>query len=63
MRWPDMHHNQIWQDDQVKNVHYILSPKPWDKEDKSTEETHEWWRRMNQERKEEEKAKGIIDEF
>lgn len=23
-------HSEIWQDDQVKNVHYILSPKPWD---------------------------------
>jgi alpha-N-acetylglucosamine transferase len=63
MRWPDMHHNQIWRDDQVKNVHYILAPKPWDTSDASTEDTIKWWKTINAQRKEDEKAKGVEDEF
>jgi hypothetical protein len=62
LRWPDIH-GKIWRDDQVKNVHYILSPKPWDKNDTSTEEIFKWWKKMNAQRKEEELAKGISDEF
>ncbi|KAI9830150.1 MAG: hypothetical protein M1819_005827 [Sarea resinae] len=27
-------HDVIWRDDEVRNVHYILSPKPWDEVDK-----------------------------
>ncbi|KAH6697030.1 glycosyl transferase family protein [Plectosphaerella plurivora] len=29
LRWPGVH-DQIWRDDEVKVVHYILAPKPWD---------------------------------
>jgi lipopolysaccharide biosynthesis glycosyltransferase len=29
LRWQDVH-SEIWRDNSVKNVHYILSPKPWD---------------------------------
>jgi lipopolysaccharide biosynthesis glycosyltransferase len=63
LRWKGVHH-QIWRDDQVKNVHYILSPKPWDeKPGESTEESHKWWWASNQERLDEEKARGIDDGF
>ncbi|KAJ4129218.1 hypothetical protein NW768_007753 [Fusarium equiseti] len=47
MRNPNVH-GQIWRDDRVKNVHYILSPKPWDElaSDGSwtgSQEIHKWW--------------------
>lgn len=32
IRWKGVH-NQIWDDDSVKNVHYILDPKPWNEPD------------------------------
>ncbi|KAF5020735.1 hypothetical protein F66182_7237 [Fusarium sp. NRRL 66182] len=41
-------HGPIWRDDRVKNVHYILGPKPWDEIDADggwtgTQEIHKWW--------------------
>lgn len=46
LRWC---HAPIWRDDEVKNVHYILSPKPW--EDRNAEDpTHKWWWEMNEAR-------------
>jgi alpha-N-acetylglucosamine transferase len=67
LRWQGVH-DRIWRDEQVKNVHYILSPKPWDEteDDKNKEGrdgTHAWWWESNDERKSEEKAKGIDDGF
>jgi Glycosyl transferase family 8 len=63
LRWEGVHH-QIWRDEQVKNIHYILSPKPWDETlDTATYETHRWWLEMNQERLGSEKDRGIDDEF
>ncbi|DAA78639.1 TPA_exp: Uncharacterized protein A8136_2424 [Trichophyton benhamiae CBS 112371] len=70
MRWPGVH-SQIWRDYKVKNLHYILSSKPWDDEDLEgwgskqkrysvTDETHDWWWKINNERMAEEKANGII---
>jgi hypothetical protein len=57
-------HHQIWQDDRVKNVHYILSPKPWDeKAGEESEESHAWWWRINQERLAAEQGRGINDGF
>ncbi|ORY06999.1 glycosyl transferase family protein [Clohesyomyces aquaticus] len=57
-------HHQIWRDDQVKNIHYILSPKPWDEEPgKGAEESHEWWWKVNAERLDAEKQRGISDGF
>ncbi|ATY66592.1 glycosyl transferase family 8 [Cordyceps militaris] len=61
-------HDAIWRDDEVKNVHYILSPKPWDEvDDKGNftgeDETHGWWVAANQKRKAEEKRKGIADGY
>lgn len=57
-------HDVIWKDDQVKNVHYILSPKPWEEaEGKSSSEIHQWWWTVNAERLKKEKSNGIDDGF
>lgn len=63
MRWRSVH-RQIWRDDRVKNVHYILSPKPWDeKAGHTSEETHDWWHMVTASRLKGEKARGIHDGF
>ncbi|QGA19877.1 hypothetical protein EYB26_007572 [Talaromyces marneffei] len=62
-------HDAIWRDESVKNVHYILSPKPWDDVDEKDpskpgyDASHEWWRMLNKERLEDEKQRGINDQF
>ena len=57
-------HKPIWRDGMVKNLHYILNPKPWEeKEGKESQETHRWWWEAQRERTESEKAKGIDDGF
>lgn len=63
MRWPGVH-DAIWRDDQVKNVHYILAPKPWDEvaadgRFTGSDETHAWWVDVNNDRLAWEKANGI----
>lgn len=65
LRWKGVH-DAIWRDDRVKNVHYILSPKPWDEseEDKGREgreESKAWWWEVNGKRLVEEKGRGISD--
>jgi lipopolysaccharide biosynthesis glycosyltransferase len=63
LRWDNVH-APIWRDTEVKNVHYILTPKPWDeKPGEETDETHQWWNALNQERIQEEKRRGIDDGF
>lgn len=67
LRWEGVH-SAIWRDDYVKNVHYILSPKPWDEteEDKRKEGrdgSHQWWWDVYRRRLEAEKAEGIDDGF
>lgn len=57
-------HDRIWRDERVKNVHYILVPKPWDESEAErgqADETHMWWWRVDEERRKEEKEKGIKD--
>ena len=57
-------HEPIWFDKEVKNIHYILSPKPWDEKPGSeSQETHKWWIEANLDRLEEEKNKGLEDGF
>jgi hypothetical protein len=53
-------HAQIWKDEEVKNVHYILA-KPWDDKCKgeSLEDTHIWWWEVDEERREKEKQAGF----
>lgn len=68
LRWKGVH-DAIWQDESVKNVHYILSPKPWDEwADGKTRATtndasHVWWFEMNEERLKQEEKDGIEDQF
>ena len=63
LRWKDVH-APIWRDHEVKNVHYILSPKPWDEEPSTnTDESHQWWWDMNKKRLAEESSTGIEDDF
>ncbi|EOD44223.1 Glycosyl transferase family 8 [Neofusicoccum parvum] len=68
MRWKGVH-DAIWRDDEVKNVHYILGPKPW-QETKDMRikrnfqtESNEWWWEINDERVREEKASGLDDKW
>jgi hypothetical protein len=55
-------HTQIWRDDEVKNVHYILG-KPWNDKDKSKgeEEIHVWWWEMDEERRMKEREAGFTE--
>jgi hypothetical protein len=67
LRWKGVH-DPIWRDDKVKNVHYILSPKPWDENDddkkkEGRDESHQWWWDINEKRLAEEQKKGIKDGF
>ncbi|PWY79375.1 glycosyl transferase family protein [Aspergillus sclerotioniger CBS 115572] len=71
MRWEGVH-DAIWRDESVKNMHYLLSPKPWDESEDirtgrkarlSRDAPHTWWWEMTEERVKEEKAKGVNDRF
>ena len=53
-------HKEIWNGDEVKNMHYALSPKPW--EDRESEDfTHKWWWECNDARVAKERGEGIDD--
>ena len=52
-------HSAIWRDERVKNVHYILSPKPWDERPEDAEGVNVWWHEQNRERLLKEKKMGI----
>ncbi|KAI9678028.1 MAG: hypothetical protein M1817_005972 [Caeruleum heppii] len=57
-------HDAIWRDDEIKCIHYLLNPKPWDEtKGKASEACHEWWLEVNEVRLREEQAKGIVDGF
>lgn len=65
LRWNGVH-DAIWRDEEVKNVHYILSPKPWETKNVHRDEdlvTHGWFWTANDERLELEKQAGIEDGF
>ncbi|KAK3365671.1 glycosyltransferase family 8 protein [Lasiosphaeria ovina] len=67
LRWHGVH-APLWRDGRVKNVHYILAPKPWDKEDESAaaggrdDPTRGWWLETNARRKRSEKLQGLDDD-
>ncbi|WEW57139.1 hypothetical protein PRK78_002600 [Emydomyces testavorans] len=74
LRWEGVH-DVIWRDEEVKNVHFILSPKPWDEhwrklppdgenatQAAKVDETHDWWWEINNERLAEEKRLGIPED-
>lgn len=57
-------HTPIWRDDEIKNIHYILSPKPWDEKlGEESQATHKWWTEANSERLAKERDIGIDDGF
>jgi lipopolysaccharide biosynthesis glycosyltransferase len=63
LRWEGVH-SEIWRDDKIKNIHYILAPKPWDEMNEDgnfvgQDPTHAWWVSVNQERLALEKEKGV----
>lgn len=70
MRWNGVH-DAIWRDENVKNVHYILSPKPWDEsqdlqttqgdERQNRDPSHAWWWELNNERLKDERERGVVD--
>ena len=63
LRLPEVH-GAIWRDENVKNIHYILAPKPWEETlGNESFETHTWWLEMNAKRRRDEEAKGIKDVF
>ncbi|GAV02012.1 hypothetical protein RvY_12629 [Ramazzottius varieornatus] len=66
LRWEGVH-DVIWKDDQVKNVHLLLSLKPWEEEEEGhrgiSDETHKWWWEHNDRRTAEEKIMGVDDGF
>lgn len=72
LRWPGVH-DAIWRDDEVKVVHYILAPKPWDERDgegvwqgagkPEDQESHRWWAETDSERRKGEKERGVNDGF
>ncbi|PSK36045.1 hypothetical protein B9Z65_5860 [Elsinoe australis] len=65
LRWEGVH-DKIWRDEEVKNVHYILSPKPWDEkegEKGKADPINGWWWREDDERRAKEKEAGIDDGF
>lgn len=70
LRWKGVH-DAIWRDGEVRNVHYILSPKPWDEKSvdgdegkKERDEAHAWWWEVNEERVVEERRRGVpVDGF
>lgn len=59
-------HTDIWELDKIKNIHYILVPKPWQVTDEEYDDEsgtfHHWWD-SNQERKIHETMLEIDDEF
>ncbi|KAK2806651.1 hypothetical protein FQN51_006617 [Onygenales sp. PD_10] len=63
LRWEGVH-GVIWRDEEVRNVHFILSPKPWDEGEAGgdVDETHKWWWRVNRERLGAEKRGGIKED-
>ncbi|KAK0671824.1 nucleotide-diphospho-sugar transferase [Cercophora samala] len=71
MRWRGVH-DKVWRDGEVRNVHYILTPKPWEEErdekgrvvgGKRGEDrvTSQWWVDVDNERREWEEERGIRD--
>ncbi|KAK4162642.1 family 8 glycosyltransferase [Cladorrhinum sp. PSN259] len=52
LRWEGVH-DTLWRDEEIKNLHFILTPKPWEEEEsRDADETHKWWKTVDRERKE-----------
>ncbi|KAK4033865.1 glycosyltransferase [Parachaetomium inaequale] len=72
MRWAGVH-GGLWRDEKVKNVHYILTPKPWEEvlegrekekvyqeAEEQGDETDRWWREVDLERRRWEVDRGFL---
>jgi hypothetical protein len=55
-------HPQIWRDEEVKNIHYILD-KPWNDNAKmdNGENKHMWWWKADEARRKKEKEVGLSE--
>ncbi|KZV83469.1 nucleotide-diphospho-sugar transferase [Exidia glandulosa HHB12029] len=68
LRWPGVH-DAIWRDEQVKNMHYGLSPKPWDETEEmqairdERSAPNDWWWEVNDERVANDELHGITDRW
>ena len=63
LRMPGVH-DKIWRDEEVKVVHYIRDPKPWDEQRGSESDiTNKWWWDANEPRLEDERHRGIGDGY
>ncbi|KAK5124774.1 hypothetical protein LTR85_001487 [Meristemomyces frigidus] len=67
MRWEGVH-DAIWRDGEVKNVHYLLSPKPWEETEDEQRgrrdgrtEINAWWWDVNERRRKAERERGVED--
>ena len=56
-------HSSIWRDSEVRNLHYILSPKPWDERPENADEVNTWWHESNKRRLIMEEREGVRDEL
>lgn len=65
LRLPEVH-GAIWRDEEVKNVHYILAPKPWNRDEgdekTAANEMDWWWIEANKRRKASEAQAGVKDD-
>lgn len=72
LRWRGIH-DTIWRDDEVKCLHYILGPKPWEENDwiegqqkEAVGRDHDpsqWWWEVTWDRRRKEKERGISDGY
>ena len=63
MRWLVIH-RAIWRDNEIRNIHYLLDPKPWDETPgEENDPTHKWWWVINHNRTAVEKEMGVVDGF
>lgn len=65
LRWKDVH-APIWRDDRIKNIHYILTPKPWISREilrEEDDETHRWFFDANDARLARDRDNGVDDGF
>ena len=53
LQWKGVH-DIIWRDEEVKNIHYGFTPKPWDLQERSGDSLMAKWQDMNEERLREE---------
>lgn len=56
-------HSDFWDFNEVKNIHYILSTKPWDTVENDDTDTFKYWFDFNHRRKIDDAKNGVTDGF